>query len=159
MSQEHRFCAEIYARLFPLIDRTKRIAVNPDGNANLPGFPDGVTPPDICFTFCGTDLEIGIEAKIVDGTRVKLEKSQREWCKPECATLIPQLWIVATRTLERCWLLEHAHMVRRAEANQGHSLNLWPSPERQPKACDIDELAMEIIAWARKQISQEQGVT
>ena len=62
MSQEHRFCAEIYARLFSLIDRSKRIVVNPDGQEKLPGHTDPGSPPDLCFTLCGLREELCIEA-------------------------------------------------------------------------------------------------
>jgi hypothetical protein len=100
---------------------------------------------------------VRIEAKIADGTSVKLEKSQRLWCQPNCGTPIPQLWMIATRTLDKCWLLEHADVVSRAEVNTGHFLNLWPHGKGQPDACNIDELVMEIITWARKQTKSKQG--
>lgn len=157
MSQEHRFCAEVYARLFPLIDRAKRIAVNPDGEANLPGF-DGATPPDLCFTFVGTDFEVRIEAKISDDERrVKLQQSQRLWCDQACTTPTPHLWIIANRTLDKCWLLEHEQVLTRAAINNGHLVNLWPNGAGQDAACSIDEMVMEIIIWARKQMKINQG--
>ena len=65
MSREHRFCAEIYARLFALIDRTERIVVNPDGQAILDECPRGRLVPDLCFTLCGINKRSALRARLL----------------------------------------------------------------------------------------------
>jgi hypothetical protein len=151
MSQEHRLCTEIYARLFNLIDRTKRIAISPDGVAKLPGFSGINTIPDLCFTIHGCK-EVCIEAKITTkGTRVRLLKSQRNaWFGNDPAgQLRPQLWIIADQNLAECWLLAHCHVQGRSAQNKGPLINLWPNDHDKPDPCTPDELAPKIIAWVR----------
>jgi hypothetical protein len=158
MSQEHRFCAEIYARLFSLIDRTRRVVVNPDGEAELPDCGEGETPPDLCFTFCGMERELRVEAKIVKNIRdVTLQPSQKLWCANLCPALAPQLWIVADRLLKQCWMFEHDAIAAKVRGRTGQSapLNLWPN-ETPPVGCNLDELALKIITWATKHLSDVQ---
>jgi len=149
MSQEHRFCAEIYARLFPFIDRDERVVINPDGQAKLPNFLDTETPPDMCFTLKGQKKEIRLEAKVLNKKSVKLQESQKVWCRQDNHPLAPHLWIFAERHLEQCWLLEHNHIsqVIRQKIGVSAPLNLWPNQTR-PQGCSLEQLAMQIINWA-----------
>lgn len=161
MSQEHRFCAEVYARLFPLIDRTQRVVINPDGQAKLPSCPDGDIPPDLCFTLCGLRNEVRIEAKILRDKRdINLEASQRTWCIRDVAPVAPHLWVVADRNLGECWLFEHVDIAQRVRGKTGLSapLNLWPGQE-PPTGCSLDELALKIIAWTSNHLSRTQDTT
>lgn len=153
MSQEHRFCAEIYARLFPLIDRSRQIVISPDGQAKLPGH-DGLAPPDLCFTLCGIGQQLRIEAKIVKDVRdVTLQASQLAWCLSDDAVMKPHLWMIATRDLDRCWWFDHREIAQRVRAKSGRStpLNLWPGIN-PPAGCGLDELALGIVAWATKNL-------
>lgn len=155
MSQEHRFCAEIYARLFPIIDQSKRIVVNPDGEANIPGWPNNLgAPPDLCFTLAGQDHELRIEAKILKQKNDKykaihLEDSQKAWCQSPTPAGAPHLWIVSTRELDECWMFTHQQIAAGIERQQGNSapLNLWPNGNR-PQGSNVTELAMQIITWS-----------
>ena len=161
MSQEHRFCAEIYARLFSLIDRSKRVVVNPDGQAKLPDHPDPGAPPDMCFTFSGLREELRIEAKIVKNKRdIHLEDSQRTWCIDDLASCIPHLWVVADRELQQCWLFSHSDIAARVRVKTGLStpLNLWPNIE-PPTGCSLNELALKIVAWATEHFSNTLDAT
>lgn len=161
MSQEQRFCAEIYARLFPLIDRSKRVVVSPDGQANLPDHTDPGVPPDICFTLFGLHQELRIEAKILKDKRdISLQPSQRTWCLDIAATCVPHLWIVADRELGQCWLFTHDDIAARIRDKVGQStpLNLWPSIE-PPSGFSLDELAIKIVAWAADRFSTPQDAS
>lgn len=158
MSQEHRFCAEIYARLFSLINRAKRVVVNPDGQAKLPDHADPGAPPDMCFTLCGLQQELRIEAKIVKNKRdISLQTSQRTWYLDSVAKCIPHLWIVADRELLQCWLFTHNDIAARIRDKVGQSapLNLWPNVE-PPPGCSLDELALKIVAWSTENLSDQQ---
>ncbi|MFM7071547.1 MAG: hypothetical protein ACKO38_07115 [Planctomycetota bacterium] len=161
MSQEHRFCAEIYARLFSLIDRSKRVVVNPDGNAKLPDHSDHGTPPDMCFTLCGLNQELRVEAKIIKNKRdVSLQPSQRNWCLDTAATCVPHLWIEADRELGQCWLFTHDVIAARIrnKVSQSTPLNLWPNIE-PPSGCSLDGLALKIVAWATDSFSNSQDAS
>lgn len=152
MSQEHRFCAEIYARLFALIDKSKQIVVSPDGQATIPGCTRGHAIPDLCFTLCGLDQQLRIEAKVQEKKRIDVQSSQREqWCEGSGFTMQPHLWMVATPDLRECWLLEHGVVGKLLKAKERSStpLNLWPDAPI-PKAASLDELALLIVTWATK---------
>ncbi|QDU09640.1 hypothetical protein [Gimesia aquarii] len=147
MSQEHRLCAEIYARLFSHVDQSKRIAISPDGKAHLPGFPN-LPIPDLCITFKGK-AEQRIEAKLLEDElrRIKIQPNQRtHWFNADCE-VTPHFWLIATTSLDQCWLLDHEFVSERMATKIGENikLNLWPNM-KPPKAKSLDEISSFILS-------------
>lgn len=145
MSQEHRLCAEIYARLFNHVDQAERIAISPDGQAILLGFPR-LAIPDLCFTLIGGE-ELRIEAKLLkDQRRIEIQPNQRaDWFRVACE-VAPHYWLIATVDLTECWLLEHGVVAARMATKMGENtlLNLWPDINR-PKGKSLNEIGLEIL--------------
>ena len=151
MSQEHRFCADVYAHLFPRIDRRKRIAVNPDGYAVIPLFKKGSPVPDLCFTLRGQYREVRIEGKLLhkDGKKVSVRPIQQKfWSQGAFCSHKPHLWIVATPDLNQCWLIDHEVIGPRLASKKGKKspLNLWPGSPR-PSGVSIQILVARIMSW------------
>lgn len=144
MSQEHRLCAEIYARIFDHVDQAKRIAISPDGRALLPRFPR-LSVPDLCFTLIGSE-EVRIEAKLLkDQRRIEIQPNQRaDWFGVTCE-VVPHYWLISTVDLTECWLLEHGDVAARIETKVGENtlLNLWPNMKR-PKGKSLNEISRKI---------------
>ena len=146
MSQEHRFCAEIYARLFNLIDPSKPIVISPDGQSKSVG-----KQPDLCFTFKGTARELRLEAKTVREKKITVQPTQWGWFNNGGAQrAAPHLWIFSDESLKNCWLVEHAAVATitgNRDCTTAKPINLWPN-KKPPDSCSLDQLAMKIIKWA-----------
>lgn len=154
MRQEHRFCADVYHRLYDLIDQNRRVLFCLDGAAAREAAKTGdvecATMPDLCFTFCGGASEIRIEAKIVERRRVKLGAEQRTaWCRNGTGMAIPHLWIGADENLSRYWMWEHEAFCDKIEEHQtSRGPILVFAANMEPDSCDIDGLVERIVAWA-----------
>ena len=157
MRQEHRFCAEVYHRLYGLIDHDKRVLFCLDGaaarQAAINHEVECSTMPDLCFRFVGAANEIRIEAKIMDRRRVKLGAGQREaWGLGGNGQAVPNLWIGIDEKFANCWMWEQEGQERFNARIAGHAgANdhiLVFEYQEAPQPCTLDELVKRIIAWA-----------
>lgn len=152
MSQEHKFCAEVYHRLYNKIDHAKPILFCLDGEATCSGFATKQTIPDLCFTFLSSDRQLRVEAKILERRRVELQPSQRSaWCSSGMGEAKPHLWIGADAALTRFWVWDHEPFAAKIELHKTSKGPLLVFPDGQPPTeYTIEGLTQRILAWAEE---------
>lgn len=154
MRQEHKFCAEVYRRLYDLIDHDKRVLFCLDGSAATEAAKSGEvecpTMPDLCFTFTGSDREIRIEAKIIRARRVKLGMGQKDaWCKGGTGSIAPHLWMAGDEGLQRFWMWEHAEFAQVLATRRTSTTEVLVfSAEEATTGSTSEQLVLEIVRWA-----------
>jgi len=156
MRQEHRFCAEVYHKLYDLMDHEKRVLFCLDGSAAMEASKcdelECATMPDLCFSFTGAQQELRIEAKIMEKRRVKLGAGQRAaWCMGGNGNAMPHLWIGADEALTKFWLWDHkvfSDKIAKHAASKGDILVF--QCDDPPHDLSLKQLVVGIVAWAEK---------
>jgi len=158
MKQEHKFCAEVYHRLYDLIDHSKRNLFCLDGAAAKEGMKKGEIEcgvvPDFCFTFLGGMKEIRIEAKILNKRRIKLTLNERKlWCKSGKGNLSPHLWIGVNEQFDQFCVWEHSDFADKIENHKDSKGPILVShyiPTSYDEMIKMIKMINRIVEWAEE---------
>jgi hypothetical protein len=148
--REHQFVAEIYRHLAPFIDSDKGVYLSLDGEAAKQGVRQGIFQdacvPDLWFTFVGALHPTLMEAKILSGNQIKLQREQLvRWRSNGAGLHKPQGWIAADQTLGSFYYWDHALLCTRLDASNGTTPQILITPPRMDPFDDIRKLALHII--------------
>jgi hypothetical protein len=156
MRQEHKFCAEVYHRLYDRIDHTKRVLFCLDGWAAQEAARRqevrGATIPDLCFTLIGGRRELRIEAKIIENRRIKIGAAQRgAWCRNGTRSLQPHLWIAANEQLTQFYHWEHNGFCRTiaAHVNSKQAIRVFDVGQGGD-GVTLPELVVRVLTYATR---------
>jgi hypothetical protein len=151
--REHQFVAETYRYLAPFIDSSKGVYLSLDGEAAKQGVLQGIFQdacvPDLWFTFVGANQPLLIEAKILSGNQIKLQKDQLlRWRTNGTGAHKPHAWIAADQTFKNFYFWEHTLLCTKLDASNATTDQIAITPPRVDAFDDIRKLALHIIRTA-----------
>jgi hypothetical protein len=112
MSKENHFVAEVYNRLWPWIDHGRTLCFCLDD-----GGTGGISTPDLCFQFVGSETPVRIECKIIYSVTEARQKKKNHfkayrkqlttWKAVSASS--PHIWIAKREDANQYYTWRHDH--------------------------------------------------